>query len=137
LLSLGAALLPGTVATSVLASLNAGGVTEPIGGAAIRTDAGDWSGGYIVVAFLIVAAGVWAFGTLAGWSLALPREPDGATGSGASAALGLGVARRLRPVAVRGHAWLYQTDAWLVVQPQFVALLAATVLAVLLTQLIH
>jgi hypothetical protein len=133
--SLVAALVPGSLATSVLAALNSGGLTEPIGGAAIRTNAGDWSGGYVVLAFVIVAAGVWAFATLAGWSLVSPpgeRPPQAATPP-----LGLGLARRIRPAAVRGNAWLHLTDEWLVAQPQLVVVLGGSVLAIVLLQLIH
>jgi hypothetical protein len=135
-ISLIAAVVPGTVATSVLVALNSGGLTEPIGAAAIRTQAGDWAGGYVVVAFVIVAAGVWAYATLAGWSPA--RSPSGdAPSAPATGALRLGVARRLRPVAVRGNAWLRQTDDWLVVQPQLVVVLGGSILAIVLLQLIH
>jgi hypothetical protein len=135
-ISLIAAVVPGTVATSVLVALNSGGLTEPIGAAAIRTQAGDWAGGYVVVAFVIVAAGVWAYATLAGWSPA--RSPSGdAPSAPATGALRLGVARRLRPVAVRGNAWLRQTDDWLVVQPQLVVVLGGSIRAIVLLQLIH
>jgi|HubBroStandDraft_4_1064222.scaffolds.fasta_scaffold01640_12 hypothetical protein len=135
--SLFAAVLPATTATSVLTALSAGGLTEPIGAAAIRTSAGDWSGGYIVVAFVIVAAGVWALATLAGWAVVTgptsrERAPDAAVRP-----LGLGVARRLRPAAVRGSAWLHQVDDWLVVQPQLVIVLGGAILAILLLPLIH
>ncbi|HEV3274991.1 MAG TPA: hypothetical protein VG299_09030 [Candidatus Dormibacteraeota bacterium] len=135
--SLFAAVLPATTATSVLTALSAGGLTEPIGAAAIRTSAGDWSGGYIVVAFVIVAAGVWALATLAGWAVVTgptsrERAPDAA-----ARPLGLGVARRLRPAAVRGSAWLHQVDDWLVVQPQLVIVLGGAILAILLLPLIH
>jgi hypothetical protein len=136
-LSFGAALVPGTIATSLLTALGSGAVTEPIGVAAIRTDAGDWSGGYIVVAFVIVAAGVWAFATLAGWSLApSPAAREGSV-SERSPVLGLAVARRVRPVAVRASAWLRQTDDWLLVQPQLVVVLGGAVLGIVLTQFIH
>jgi hypothetical protein len=135
-ISLIAAVVPGTVATSVLVALNSGGLTEPIGAAAIRTQAGDWAGGYVVVAFVIVAAGVWAFATLAGWSPAASPGGD-APSAPATGALRLGVARRLRPVAVRGNAWLRQTDDWLVVQPQLVVVLGGSILAIVLLQLIH
>jgi hypothetical protein len=135
--SLFAAVLPATTATSVLTALSAGGLTEPIGAAAIRTSAGDWSGGYIVVAFVIVAAGVWALATLAGWAVVTgPTSPERATDA-AARPLGLGVARRLRPAAVRGSAWLHQVDDWLVVQPQLVVVLGGAILAILLLPLIH
>lgn len=136
-LSLGAALVPGTIATSLLTALNPGGVTEPIGVAAIRSDAGDWSGGYILVALVIVAAGVWAFATLAGWSLAPSRAPGDETAAERPRTIGMGVARWLRPVAIRGGSWLRQTDAWLLVQPQFVVVLGGAVLGIVLTQFIH
>ncbi|HVC41388.1 MAG TPA: hypothetical protein VND54_05375 [Candidatus Saccharimonadales bacterium] len=132
-----AAVVPATVATSVLAALGAGGLTEPIGAAAIRTNAGDWSGGYIVIAFVIVAAGVWAFATLTGWP-AVARSPsrDHADGA-ATPMLGLGVARQLRPAAIRGSAWLRQVDDWLVVQPQLVVVIGGAILAIVLLPLIH
>ena len=66
--SLVAAIVPGAVATTVLISLSSGSLTEPIGAAAIRATAGDWSGGYILVAFVVVAAGAWSFATLVGWT---------------------------------------------------------------------
>jgi len=135
-LSLVAALVPGTLATSVLAALNSGGLTEPIGAAAIRTNAGDWSGGYIVVAFVIVAAGAWALATLAGWSLVSSPSAERPLQT-ATPPIGLGLARRLRPAAVRANTWLHLTDEWLVVQPQLVVVLGGSVLAILLLQLIH
>lgn len=135
--SLVAALVPGSVATSVLAAVSSGGLTEPIGAAALRGDAGDWSGGYVVVAFVIVAAGVWAFATLAGWSLVASPPPEERPATMGVGALGLGVARRLRPIAVRGNALLHQTDEWLVVQPQLVVVLGGAVAAIVLIQLIH
>jgi hypothetical protein len=135
--SLVAALVPGSVATSVLAAVSSGGLTEPIGAAALRGDAGDWSGGYVVVAFVIVAAGVWAFATLAGWSLVASPPPEERPATMGVGALGLGVARPLRPIAVRGNALLHQTDDWLVVQPQLVVVLGGTVAAIVLIQLIH
>ena len=131
-----AALIPGTVATSVLASLNSGGLTEPIGAVAIRADAGDWSGGYVVVACAIVAAGVWAFATLAGWTLVAPRRSD-ATPATSTRALGLAMARRLRPLAIRGNAFLHQTDDWLVVQPQLVVVFGGAVALIVFAQLFH
>jgi hypothetical protein len=134
--SLVAAVVPGTLATSVLAALNAGGVAEPIGAAAIRTNAGDWSGGYVVVAFVIVAAGVWAFTTLAGWSLVRESPPEDAAAA-ATRTVGLRVVRRLRPTAVRGSRWLRQTDDWLVAQPQLVMVLVGAVLAIVLLPLFH
>jgi hypothetical protein len=135
--SLVAALVPGSVATSVLAAVSSGGLTEPIGAAALRGDAGDWSGGYVVVAFVIVAAGVWAFATLAGWSLVASPPPEERPATMGVGALGLGIARRLRPIAVRGNALLHQTDDWLVVQPQLVVVLGGAVAAIVLIQLIH
>jgi hypothetical protein len=135
--SLVAAVVPGTIATSVLAALGSTGLTEPIGAAAIRTSAGDWSGGYVVVAFLIVAAGVWALATLAGWSPVPAPAPEDQPASVAVRPIGVGVARRLRPAALRGSAWLRQTDDWLVVQPQLVVVLGGAVLAIVLFQLIH
>ena len=135
-LSVIAAVVPGSVATSVLASLSSGGLTEPIGAAAIRADAGDWAGGYILVAFVIVAAGVWAFATLAGWVLVKPSVPDPRP-SRAVRAVGLGAVRWLRPLAVRGNAFLRQTDDWLVVQPQLMVVLGGAVALIVLVQLVH
>jgi hypothetical protein len=135
--SLIAAVVPGTIATSVLAALNSTGLTEPIGAAAIRGNAGDWSGGYIVVAFVIVAAGAWAFATLVGWSPATPSPDEDQPSAAALRAVGVGITRRLRPAAVRGSSWLRQTDDWLVVQPQLVVVLGGAILAILLFQLIH
>jgi formate hydrogenlyase subunit 3/multisubunit Na+/H+ antiporter MnhD subunit len=128
--SLIAAVVPGRIATSILAALNPGGLTEPIGAAAIRSDAGDWSGGYVVVAFVIVAAGVWALATLAGWSLVTPASSGDGPAADAGRAVGLGVARRLRPVAIRGNSWLYKTDEWLAVQPQLLVVLLGAILAI-------
>jgi hypothetical protein len=137
IVSLIAALVPGTIATSVLVALSSGGVTEPIGAAALRTEAGDWAGGYIVVAFVIVAAGVWAFATLVGWRPAPAPRSDEQSAPAPEQPVGLGVIRRLRPAAARGATWLHQTDAWLVVQPQLVVVLGGAILAIVLVQLIH
>lgn len=131
-----AAVVPGTVATSVLASLSAGGLTEPIGAAAIRATAGDWSGGYILVAFVVVAAGAWSFATLMGWALVTQPTPD-VRPPPVPRAVGLRVVRRLRPLALRGNAFLHQTDDWLVVQPQLVVVLGGAIALILLVQLIH
>ncbi len=134
--SLIAALVPGAVAASVLASLSSGGLTEPIGAAAIRATAGDWSGGYILVAFVVVAAGAWSFATLMGWS-PVTQPPQDIRPFSATRAVGLRVLRRLRPGALRGNAFLHQTDDWLVVQPQLVVVLGGAVALILLFQLIH
>ena len=136
IVSLVAALVPGTIATSVLAALSSGSLTEPIGAAALRTQAGDWAGGYIVVAFVIVAAGVWSFATLAGWAPAAATQSDQRPAA-AMRPVGLGVVRRLRPASGRGSAWLHKTDAWLVVQPQLVVVLGGAILAIVLLQVIH
>jgi hypothetical protein len=136
-LSVAAALVPGTIATSLLTALDSGGVTEPLGVGAIRTDAGDWSGGYIVVAFLIVAAGVWAFATLAEWPLAPLRSPTDEPASDRPRLAGLAVARMLRPPALRASGWLRQVDDWLLVQPQLVVVFGGAVLSLVLTQFIH
>jgi hypothetical protein len=136
-LSVAAALVPGTIATSLLTALDSGGVTEPLGVGAIRTDAGDWSGGYIVVAFLIVAAGVWAYATLAEWPLASLRSPRDEPAPDRPRLAGLAVARRLRPPAIRASAWLRQVDDWLQVQPQLVVVFGGAVLGLVLTQFIH
>ena len=134
--SLLAAVVPGSIATSVLASLSSGGLTEPIGAAAIRADAGDWAGGYILVGFVILAAGVWAFATLAGVELFRPSAPDLRPRSSVRA-VGLRAVRRLRPLAVRGNAFLRQTDDWLVVQPQLMVVLGGAVALIVLVQLVH
>jgi len=134
--SLVAAIVPGAVATTVLASLSSGSLTEPIGAAAIRATAGDWSGGYILVAFVVVAAGAWSFATLVGWAPLTRPSPD-VTPVPATRAVGLRVVRRLRPGAIRGNAFLRQTDDWLVVQPQLVVVLGGAVALILLFQLIH
>jgi len=131
-----AAVVPGTVATSVLASLSSGGLTEPIGATAIRAIAGDWAGGYILVAFVIVAAGAWSFATLMGWALVTPPPPDVVPMS-APRAVGLRVVRSLRPLAVRGNAFLHQTDDWLVLQPQLLVVLGGAIALILLVQLIR
>jgi formate hydrogenlyase subunit 3/multisubunit Na+/H+ antiporter MnhD subunit len=131
-----AAIVPGTVATTVIASLSSGGLTEPIGAAGIRATAGDWSGGYILVAFVVVAAGAWSLATLMGWTLMMHPSPAVRPLS-VTRAVGLRVVRRLRPVARRGNAFLHQTDDWLVVQPQLVVVLGGAVALILLFQLIH
>ena len=136
ILSLVAAIVPGAVATSVLASLSSGGLTEPLGVAAIRATAGDWSGGYVLVAFVVVAAGAWSFATLVGWAPVTRPSPDAAPVP-ATRAVGLRVVRRLRPVALRGNALLHQTDEWLVGQPQLVVVLGGAVALILLFQLVH
>ena len=66
-----------------------------------------------------------------------PSPSEDQPPAAAARAVGLGVARRLRPAAVRGSAWLRQTDDWLVVQPQLVVVLGGAILAILLFQLIH
>ncbi len=77
--SLVGAVVPGAAATTVLIAVSPGGLTEPIGVAAIRSAAGDWSGGYLIVALVVIAAGVRSFTTLAERPLvaaaALSREP--------------------------------------------------------------
>ncbi|MEA2638206.1 MAG: hypothetical protein QOE18_1263, partial [Chloroflexota bacterium] len=70
------AIVPGATATTVLAALSPGGLTVPIGVTAIRSAAGDWPGGYLVVATLLVAAGVWAFATLAEFPLVTAPVPE-------------------------------------------------------------
>ena len=135
--SLIAAVLPGTIATSVLAALSSGGLTEPIGAAAIRTNAGDWSGGYIVVAFVIVAAGAWAFATLVGWALVTASPPTRMPPAAAARPWGSGSpggCGRPRFGGARGCA---RSDDWLVVQPQLMVVLGGAILAILLFQLIH
>jgi formate hydrogenlyase subunit 3/multisubunit Na+/H+ antiporter MnhD subunit len=130
--SLVGAVIPGAAATTVLVALSPGGLTEPIGVAAIRSAAGDWSGGYLIVALVVIAAGVWSFTTLAERSLvaapALERDSD----TGAVQALGLRPARAVRPALVRGATWLRQLDEWLVVQPQLALVLVGAIVAILL-----
>jgi formate hydrogenlyase subunit 3/multisubunit Na+/H+ antiporter MnhD subunit len=131
-ISLAGAILPGAAATTILATLSPGGLIEPIGGVAIRSAAGDWSGGYLVVAFLVVAAGVWAFATLAERPLVTSPSPQQASVPADVQALGLGPARRLRPALIHGFGWLRQLDTWLVVQPQLALMLVGAILAILL-----
>jgi hypothetical protein len=108
-------------------------VIEPIGAAGIRSAAGDWAGGYLVVALVVVAAGVWAFSTLSGMALVTlraqgqPREP-----AVNELALGLRPARAIRPVLVRGASVLAQLDEWLAVQPQLPLIFGGAVLALVL-----
>ena len=136
-LSLVAAVVPGAVATSVLSALNSGGSIEPIGATAIRSNAGDWSGGYVVVAFTLVAAGVWAVATLFGWRLVSTAPAVAQPARDTLQTMGLRVARRTRSARGRVATWLGQLDDWLVVQPQLMAVLGGTVLAIVLTQFIH
>jgi formate hydrogenlyase subunit 3/multisubunit Na+/H+ antiporter MnhD subunit len=129
--SLVGAVIPGAAATTVLSALSPGGLTEPIGIAAIRSAAGDWVGGYLLVAMVVIAAGVWALTTLAERPLvtASPSpDPEGL----AVQALGLGPARAVRPALVRGAEWLGQLDEWLVVQPQLALVLGGAIIAILL-----
>jgi hypothetical protein len=130
LASLAGALLPGAAATTVLAALSPGGLPEPIGAAAIRSAAGDWAGGYLLVAFVIVAAGIWAFATL--WGRPLPSRAPGPVEAQAFGvqALGLGPARVLRPILLRASAQLGQLDEWLVVQPQLALALGGAIVAI-------
>jgi len=128
-----AGLIPGGTATTVLAALNTQGVIEPIGAAGIRSAAGDWAGGYLVVALVVVAAGVWAFSTLSGLPLVTlraqgqPREP-----AVNELALGLRPARAIRPLLLRGASVLAQLDEWLAVQPQLPLIFGGAVLALVL-----
>ena len=65
----------------------------------IRSAAGDWAGGYLVVALVVIAAGVWAFSTLAGRPLVSARAPRPSPEPVAvQLALGLRPARTIRPV---------------------------------------
>ncbi len=131
-MSLVAALVPGAVATSILVALESGALTVPIGAAAIRSQAGDWSGGYVVVAFAVVAAGVWAFSTLAGWSLVAASPDAGGPRAIQLQALGLRAARRTRPAVRRVTTWLRQVDDWLVVQPQLALIFGGAIVALAL-----
>jgi hypothetical protein len=126
------AIVPGATATTVLAALSPGGLTVPIGVAAIRSAAGDWSGGYLVVATLLIAAGVWAFATLAELPLVTAALPEREMAPAAAQALGLRPARRLRPALLRGARWLGDSDDWLMVQPQLGLVLGGAILAILL-----
>jgi hypothetical protein len=132
LASLVAGVVPGATATVVLAALSGGALTEPIGAAAIRSNAGDWSGGYVVVACVVVAAGIWAFATLAGFTLAGTRQPDGAPAHLDARTIGLRQARSLRPVVAKVTLWLNHLDDWLVVQPQLLLVIGGAVLGLLL-----
>ncbi len=130
--SLAGAVLPGAVAATVLASLSPSGLTVPIGAVAIRSAAGDWSGGYLVVATLLVAAGAWAFATLVGRPLVTAPVPEGEIPPVATQALGLRPARQVRPVLLRGTGWLGQIDDWLTVQPQLALVLGGSIVAIFL-----
>ena len=130
LASFAGAVVPGAAATTVLAALRPGGLTEPVGAAAIRSAAGDWAGGYLVVAFVVIAAGVWAFATL--WGRTLPTSPAvpvDADPVGVQA-LGLRPARRLRPVLLGLGSRLSLLDDWLVVQPQLALALGGAIAAI-------
>lgn len=126
------AIVPGAAATTVVAALSPGGLTVPIGVTAIRSAAGDWSGGYLVVATLLIAAGVWAFATLAEFPLVTASVPESELAPAAAQALGLRPARRLRPALLRGARWLAAIDDWLMVQPQLGLVLGGAILAILL-----
>jgi hypothetical protein len=130
--SVAGAILPGAAATTVLAALSPAGLTVPIGVTAIRGAAGDWSGGYLVIATLLVAAGVWAFATLAELPLVTAPMPERELAPVAAQALGLRPARRVRPALVRGARWLGAIDDWLMVQPQLALVLGGAILAIFL-----
>ena len=137
-LSLVAALVPGTIATSVLTALNSGGVTEPIGvardpdgrrrlvGRLHRRGVPDRRSRRLgirdacrVVADVVaISAGRVRRRTV----LASPASASP------------GRSGRLR---VRASAWLRQVDDWLVVQPQLVVVFGGAVLGLVLTQFIH
>ena len=128
-----AGVVPGATATTVLATLSSQGLVEPIGAAGIRSAAGDWAGGYLVIAFLVVAAGAWAFTTLAGRPLlTAPPLVESARHPVRAPSLGLGPARLIRPLLARGASTLDQLDRWLVVQPQLTLVVGGAVLALLL-----
>lgn len=130
--SLVGAVIPGAAATTVLIALSPGGLTEPIGIAAIRSAAGDWAGGYLIVALVVIAAGVWSFATLAERRLVAAPPSPADVEPGAVQALGLRPARALRPTLLRGAAWLGQIDEWLVAQPQLALVLGGAFIALLL-----
>jgi formate hydrogenlyase subunit 3/multisubunit Na+/H+ antiporter MnhD subunit len=130
--SLAGAIVPGATATTVLAALSPGGLTVPIGVTAIRSAAGDWPGGYLVVAALVIAAGVWAFATLAERALVTAPLPEREMAPAAAQALGLRPARRIRPALVWGARWLGQIDDWLMVQPQLALVLGGAIVAIFL-----
>jgi hypothetical protein len=71
-----------------------------------------------------------------GWALMTPPPPDFGPRS-APRAVRLRVVRSLRPLAIRGNAFLHQTDDWLVVQPQLLVVLGGAIALILLAQLIH
>jgi hypothetical protein len=128
--SLVGAIIPGAAATTVLAGLSPAGLSEPIGVSAIRSAAGDWSGGYLMVALAVIAAGVWAFATLAERPVVTSQSPENDLAPAAAQALGLRPARLVRPTFIRGAAWLRQIDDWLMVQPQLGLVLAGAIVAV-------
>jgi hypothetical protein len=130
--SLVGAVIPGATATTVLIALSPGGLTEPIGFTAIRSAAGDWSGGYLIVALAVIVAGVWAFTTLTERPLIGASARAAGVETQAVQALGLRPARALRPVLQRGARWLTQLDDWLAVQPQLALVLGGAILAILL-----
>jgi formate hydrogenlyase subunit 3/multisubunit Na+/H+ antiporter MnhD subunit len=130
--SLAGAIVPGAIATTVLVALSPGGLTVPIGVTAIRSAAGDWSGGYLVIATLLVAAGVWAFATLAELPLVTAPIAERELAPAAAQALGLRPARRIRPALIRGARWLADIDDWLMVQPQLALVLGGAILAIFL-----
>jgi formate hydrogenlyase subunit 3/multisubunit Na+/H+ antiporter MnhD subunit len=130
--SLAGAVVPGAAAATVLASLSPGGLTVPIGASAFRSAAGDWSGGYLVVATLLVAAGVWAFATLVGRRVVTAGPEESEAPPTTAQALGLRPARRVRPVLLRGTGWLGQVDDWLTVQPQLALVLGGSIAAIFL-----
>jgi hypothetical protein len=129
--SLAGAMVPGAAATTVLAALRPGGLAVPVGAAAIRSAAGDWSGGYLLVALVVIAAGVWALVTL--WGRTLPTRPSVAleTEPVGVQALGLRPARRLRPILLRTGTRLSQLDEWLIVQPQLALALGGAIVAII------
>jgi hypothetical protein len=131
LASLAGAIVPGAAAATVLAALRPGGLAVPVGAAAIRSAAGDWSGGYLLVALVVIAAGVWALATL--WGATLPTRPSVAfeTEPVGVQALGLRPARRLRPILLRAGTGLSRLDEWLIVQPQLALALGGAIVAII------
>jgi hypothetical protein len=129
--SLAGAIVPGAAAATALAALRPGGLAVPVGAAAIRSAAGDWSGGYLLVALVVIAAGVWALATL--WGATLPTRPSVAfeTEPVGVQALGLRPARRLRPILLRAGTGLSRLDEWLIVQPQLALALGGAIVAII------
>ena len=109
------------MATSVLAALNSGGLTEPIGAAAIRSNAGDWSGGYVVRRVRHRRRRRLGIRDPRGWSPATRRPPELSrqrTRREPSASASHGGCGRRRFAAARGCArptsgsWCSPSSSW-------------------------